>query len=199
MKKLVFAFIFIVLLSCRYKRSDTESPLTTEVENDTLRYYNPNFVLSPLTALKTDGYYEVKEFDTYDFNERPNYGFIHFSRDGYCRFEWKLHTMNDPKDVHKAFVSRSIATQGLYKIHMDTIKIEFLNTDSWYGGKYFRSELTGILEKDKIIFVEGAGQNYIYPYKHADTLTSRCVGRFVKVEFDSTELNSYFNRNNKVE
>ena len=99
-------------------------------------------------------------------------------------------------DVKKDFETDSGVLNGLYQIKSDTIEIEYLSfsKNPIPGHTKFRQTMTGLISKDKIIFIYGLS-NYIYPYKHADTLTSRCVGAFLETEFDETKWTNHLKEN----
>ena len=169
-------------------------------EQVVMEYYNPDFRIDSTSKLKTNGYYEVKEYKTFDFEEkedyyeRPNYGFVHFFEDGFCRVgAWNgIHKYS--VDVEKSFKEgKGHIFNGLYQIQSDTLRIEYLyNAVSPGAGQAnSRHQLKAVVSEGKIIFAGG----YNYPYKHADTLTSRCVGTFIKAEYDENSWTNYLKEN----
>ena len=201
MRLLFILLVSISFFSCKENKRNTETPdfLKSE-EKVVMEYYNPDFSLDPNTGLRTDGYYEVKEFRTFDFEEkedyyeRPNYGFVQFSIDGFCRVgAWNgIHKYS--AEVKKLFeTGKGWIFNGLYQIKSDTLKIEYLyNAVSPGNGQAnSRHTLTGLIANDKIIFIDTQISSYIYPNKHADTLTSRCVGTFIKAKYDEKTWTNY--------
>jgi hypothetical protein len=198
------AFIILtsfLIFSCRENKNNTQTVGIQETEKKVImEYYDSKFELEPTSRLRTDGYYEVREFKTYDFKEkedyyeRPNYGFVQFFKDGFCRVgAWNgIHKYS--ADVEKSFQEGTgYVFNGLYQVQSDTIRIEYLyNAISPGAGQANnRHQLLARILDEKIVFMGG----YIYPYKQADTLTSRCVGRFVKAEFDETKWTNHLKEN----
>jgi len=204
MKNIEIVIIILTSLfinSCRENKSiEVPSEFETTDKEVIMEYYDPEFELEPSSNLRTNGYYEVKEFKTYDFSEkedyyeRPNYGFVQFYKDGFCRVgAWNgIHKYS--ADVEKSFKDgKGYVFDGLYQIQSDTVRIEYLyNAVSPGAGQAnSRHQLIARILDDKLIFMGG----YTYPYKNADTLTSRCVGRFVKAKYDENARTNYLKEN----
>ena len=204
MKIKFIPLFFIVFCSCNEKKTNVQSTeLLTAEKEVIMEYYNPKFKLDSTSNLRTDGYYEVKEYKTFNTDEtdeyyqRPNFGFVHFFDDGFCRVGLWNGMRKYSIDVKKDFeTNEGYVLNGLYQITADTLKIEYLvnSKNPIPGHTQYRNTMSGLISNDKIIFITGRS-NYIYPYKQADTLTSRCIGTFKVADYDESNLTNYLKEN----
>ena len=198
-----------LIISCNQNKAKVDKiELPEDSERVVMEYYNPNFELAPNSKLNTNGYYEVKKFRTFDFEEkedyyeRPDYGFVHFLSDGFCRVAYWDGMMKYSSEASHSFTTEyGRVFYGPYALESDTLSIEFLYDLASPGAGQANSRYTlkGLLKGKRIVFFEeGNGfikSSFIYPHKNADTLTSRCVGRFVEVANSQITFDNYLKRN----
>ena len=197
-----------MISSCKQQQ---EEQLTNPLEfilqdkKPEFEYYDAEFELDTSLNLRTDGYYEVTQiFGTYTTDlktyhtNKPKFGFVHFLKDGFCRVGSWNGIRKNPADVEKDFKEgKGYIFNGIYKIELDTIRIEYLYNpvSPGAGRRNNRNTLTGLIRDNRIDFLYEGRTQFSFPTNQSDSLTSSCIGRFRKSDFDNSQWNNYLKEN----
>ncbi len=86
---------------------------------------------------------------------------------------------------------------GIYKIESDTLKVEYLYNPASPGSgqKNNRNTFSGLIRENRINFILDGATKFSYPNNPSDSLTSSCIGRFKKAEFNESNWNNYLKKN----
>jgi hypothetical protein len=208
MRTCFLILILGILASCNLeekKISTKSTDLITEQKFPIFEFYNPDFVFDSTSNLRTDGYYEVKQiFGTYTTDmktyhtNKPTYGFVHFFDDGFCRVcSWNGIRKNSA-EIESAFQNdKGYIFNGIYQLQTDTVRIEYLYNPASPGAGQTnkRNTLLGLIKENRIDFLICGGIKYSFPQNPQDSLTSSCIGRFRKSEFDKSTWSNYLKDN----
>ena len=205
---LILLLIFTLVFSCKQKREDKPTKMPEFIIQDKkpeFEYYDAKFELDSSSNLLTDGYYEVTQIfgtyttdlETYHTN-KPKFGFVHFFKDGFCRVGSWNGIRKNSADVEKAFKKdKGYVFNGMYKIELDTIKIEYLYNPASPGAgqRNNRNTLIGLIRENRIDFLYDGRTRFSFPTNQSDSLTSSCIGRFRESDFDKSQWKNYLKEN----
>ncbi len=207
-KIIIPLLILTMVFSCKQKQEEKPTKMPEFIVQDKkpeFEYYDAEFKLDSISNLRTNGYYEVTQIfgtyttdlETYHTN-KPKYGFVHFFKDGFCRVGSWNGIRKNPDDVKLAFKNdKGYVFNGMYKIELDTIRIEYLYNPASPGAgqRNNRNTLTGLIRENRIDFLYDGPTRFSFPTNQSDSLSSSCIGRFRKAEFNKSKWNNYLKDN----
>ena len=167
-------------------------------------YYDPTFTLDTTSHLRVDGFYQIRQiFGTYTTNGKdyhtsePTYGYLQFFKDGFCKVGWWNGFFQSPSEIKTEIENKAaFGFWGIYKIHGDTLLLEYLYDPSSPGVKPFehRNTLAGLIHTNEIVVITHAGIKYSFPQIEKDSSTSSCIGKFVKLPTTYNESDNYLKK-----
>jgi len=194
------------LSSCNWDTTGTsgEKPEAKLDEKVKMLYYNPDFKFDTTSKLRLDGFYQIREmFGTYTTNGKdyypnnPTYGYIQLFKDGFCKVGWWNGFFQSPTEIQEQIAkNKAFGFWGIYKTLKDTLLIEYLYNPVSPGREYSerRNFLSALIDINEIIVTTHDRVKYSYPDLKKDSLTSSCVGKFVKMTTSYVDSDNYLKK-----
>jgi hypothetical protein len=198
----------IVILASLFSCGQRVTKDRVSQENNSARvkllYFDNAFSLDSSSQLRLDGYYLVRQiFGTFTTNGKdyrphdPTYGYLQFFNDGFCKVGWWNGFFNSPSEIENHMLKNdAFGFWGIYKVHSDTLELEYLYNPSSPGVPPFeeRNTLVGLIKQNEIIITEHANIKYSFPKVPKDSLSSSCIGTFVSVPTDYLKMDNYLKK-----
>lgn len=185
------------------KNSKVESS-SQPTEKVKMLFYDPNFEFDTTSKLRLDGYYQIRQiFGSYTTNDKdyyshdPTYGYIQFFNDGFCKVGWWNGFFQSPTEIKNQITNNTaFGFWGIYKIAKDTLIVEYLFNPASPGVQYSeqRNILFALMDTDNITVTINDNIKYSYPEVMKDSLSSSCIGKFVKMKTEYHGKDNYLKK-----
>ncbi len=198
---LVFFFF-----ACDQKKTETSDDQiqVQPAKKVKMLYYDPDFKFDTACKVRLDGYYQVIQiFGSYTTNGKdyypnnPTYGYMQFFNDGFCKVGWWNGFFQSPTEIRNQMASnKAFGFWGIYKIVKDTLFVEYLYNPASPGVQHseHRNTLSALIDTNEICVTLHDHIKYSYPEVKKDSLTSSCIGKFIKIQTTYNEADNYLKK-----